>query len=457
MSSDHKTRSDVTILLLFIVDLIGVLGVFLISFLIRLTWEFYPVVDLYFSLIPFSFCFPLIFYFSGLYKFGLPVPEEIKKLTVSSSFVFLVLGLFIFIYQSGNAISRAAYMISWVLMLIFLPLFRALLRELFCKKPWWGETVVVLGQGSLLIEINRTIAENPSLGFKVFDSIDLERTAEYKKKVLDIKKSGVTHLILALSEVDRAYFLEILDYVSDHFGKLTLLSNLSGISSLWSESRDFSGLLGFEIKQNLLSGQSILLKRLIDLTFIFLLFLPLLILFLAIPLLIRFTSRGGVFYGHKRVGIALQEFKAWKFRSMVENADRILEVYLQANPELRKEWQEAQKLQNDPRVTGVGNFLRRTSLDELPQIWNVLKGEMSLVGPRPITKEELNRYKDSAKLYAKVLPGMTGLWQVSGRSNTSYEQRIALDNYYVRNWSLWLDIYILARTFWVLLFRKGAV
>jgi Undecaprenyl-phosphate galactose phosphotransferase WbaP len=457
MNPNHRTQPELTAALMFMFDLVGVLLVFLISFLIRLTWEFYPIVDLYVSLIPFSLCFPLAFYFSGLYKFGIPIPEEVRKLTISSSLVFLVLGLFIFIYQSGNAISRAAYIIAWLLMLLFLPLLRAWMRELFCRASWWGESVIVFGKGALFAEIADTIQQNPNLGYKIFDCIDLMHNPEYKHDLLDVKKYKIDHLILALSDAERVYFLEKLDYISDYFSKITIMSNLSGVSSLWSESKDFSGLLGFEIKQNLLSNQALIIKRILDLLIIFVSFLPLVIVFLVITILVRLTSKGNVFYGHLRVGSSFKPLKAWKFRSMVENADQILEAHLNSNPEFKKEWQETQKLRHDPRVTGLGRFLRQSSLDELPQIWNVLKGEMSLVGPRPITKNELEKYRDSAKLYTKVLPGLTGLWQVSGRSNTTYEQRIALDTYYVRNWSVWLDIYILARTFWVLMLRRGAV
>ena len=141
---------------------------------------------------------------------------------------------------------------------------------------------------------------------------------------------------------------------------------------------------------------------------------------------------------------------------MVENADEILEEYLYQNPDLRVEWTDNHKLKEDPRITRVGNVLRKLSLDELPQLWNIIRGEMSLVGPRPIVNEEKYRYGDIFELYTCVLPGMTGLWQVSGRNNTTYEQRVKLDSYYVKNWSIWLDIYILIKTVWVVLSRDGA-
>jgi lipopolysaccharide/colanic/teichoic acid biosynthesis glycosyltransferase len=141
---------------------------------------------------------------------------------------------------------------------------------------------------------------------------------------------------------------------------------------------------------------------------------------------------------------------------MVDNADEMLEHCLQTDPALHAEWVAQHKLKSDPRVTKIGKFLRQTSLDELPQIWNVIRGEMSLVGPRPIVRHEIEKYAEEFDLYQKVRPGITGLWQVSGRSETTYEQRVAMDVHYVRNWSVWLDVYLLARTVGVVLRKQGA-
>ncbi|MFL6415460.1 MAG: sugar transferase, partial [Bryobacteraceae bacterium] len=149
-------------------------------------------------------------------------------------------------------------------------------------------------------------------------------------------------------------------------------------------------------------------------------------------------------------------FAAWKFRSMVVNADEALSAHLTTHPEAKAEWELTHKLKDDPRVLPVGKWLRKCSLDELPQLWNVLRGDMSLVGPRPIIPEEISRYGDAAELYKSVRPGMTGLWQVSGRSNLCYEGRVSLDEYYVKNRSVWLDLHILFRTVPTLLFREGA-
>ena len=170
------------------------------------------------------------------------------------------------------------------------------------------------------------------------------------------------------------------------------------------------------------------------------------------------SSPGPVFYSQMRIGKRGRPFRIFKFRTMVEGADMILAKILEENPEFQKEFSENQKLGKDPRITGIGRLLRTTSLDELPQIFNVLRGEMSFVGPRPVTQEELIfRYQENADSYSLVKPGITGLWQVSGRSDQGYQTRVRLDVWYTRNWSLWLDFVILIRTVGVVLKRKGAV
>jgi len=164
-----------------------------------------------------------------------------------------------------------------------------------------------------------------------------------------------------------------------------------------------------------------------------------------------------VFYQHVRVGRGGRWFKTLKFRTMVKDADRVLKDYLARHPELQEEWDRDHKLRHDPRIIPVvGRLLRLTSLDELPQLWNVLRGEMSLVGPRPIVSEEVAKYQSWYSLYTQVRPGLTGLWQVSGRNGTSYEDRVRLDAYYVMNWSPWMDMYILLRTVRTVLWCEGA-
>ncbi|MDD3765504.1 MAG: sugar transferase [Nevskiales bacterium] len=165
---------------------------------------------------------------------------------------------------------------------------------------------------------------------------------------------------------------------------------------------------------------------------------------------------GPIFFGHKRIGKDGKTFKVYKFRTMVPNAQQVLENLLESNPEMRAEWEQDHKLRDDPRITRVGQFLRKTSLDELPQLWNVFKGEMSLVGPRPVVEAELPKYGRALRHYCATKPGITGLWQVSGRNDTDYRRRVALDRYYSERASILLDVNILLRTVWVVVGRRGA-
>ena len=198
------------------------------------------------------------------------------------------------------------------------------------------------------------------------------------------------------------------------------------------------------------------LKRCMDILFV-LLALPVLLPLLAVvSLFVKWTSPGPVFFSHRRIRKNGAFFSMWKFRTMCINSTEILDEYLKAHPEACAEWYASRKLRVDPRITPIGSFLRRFSLDELPQVWNVLTGTMSLVGPRPIVAAEVEKYADSFVCYCKVKPGLTGLWQVSGRSGISYDARVALDCEYVRTWSLTRDLVILFKTFRAVVHQDGA-
>lgn len=169
-------------------------------------------------------------------------------------------------------------------------------------------------------------------------------------------------------------------------------------------------------------------------------------LFMLVAFLVKLSDGGPVLYGHRRIGRGGNPFYCLKFRTMVANGDAVLQAYLAANPEAREEWMAARKLQVDPRVTNVGTVLRKLSLDELPQLINILRGEMSLVGPRPVVQDEIELYGSAAVYYFKSRPGLTGVWQISGRNDISYDQRVAFDRQYVENWSLQRDILIILKT-----------
>lgn len=421
---------------------------------------------LYWQLWPIVLLFPLIFAFLGLYPaVGLSVPEELRRIFVANTLVFLLLGSTSFLFQNSDVFSRAVFLVAWVLSLLTVPLTRAALRHGLAAQAWWGYAVVVLGAGKTGQAVVEALRKQPGLGLKAVAFLDDEKQGqvaglevlgrlELAPQVANEWK--VRHAVLAIPSASRERLLQVIEQYGSAFPRLILIPNLFGMASLWVSATDVGGMLGLELRHNLLQPWSRFLKRCIDyagVVFGALLLLPLVgILALAIKL----ESRGPVFFAHKRIGKNGKPFKTWKFRTMVHNADEVLRQTLETQPDLRAEWEREQKLKNDPRVTKVGRWLRRTSLDELPQVWNVLMGEMSLVGPRPIVQAEVERYGDRFALYTQVLPGITGLWQVSGRSDTGYTERVALDTYYVRNWSPWLDLYLIARTVWTLLWSKGA-
>lgn len=195
-------------------------------------------------------------------------------------------------------------------------------------------------------------------------------------------------------------------------------------------------------------------KRLFDLTFVFLA-MPAVLLMLCVLILLVMRDGGRPFFGHLRIGRNFRPFRCWKLRTMVPDAPARLQEHLTRNPQARAEWEANFKLNDDPRITSLGHILRKTSLDELPQLWNILTGGMSVVGPRPITETELQRYGCHAEIYCSVAPGLTGLWQVSGRNDISYDERVALDVAYVQSVSLFSDLAIIARTLTAVMNRTG--
>jgi Undecaprenyl-phosphate galactose phosphotransferase WbaP len=197
-------------------------------------------------------------------------------------------------------------------------------------------------------------------------------------------------------------------------------------------------------------------SRILDIALILFAAPYIILTFLVIAILIKLDSPGPVFFRQRRIGRFGRKFHIYKFRTMFQNADQVLQNYLDNSPALKAEWLATHKLKQDPRVTRLGAILRKTSLDELPQLWNILIGEMSLIGPRPIVDAEVEKYGKCFDLYIQVRPGLTGLWQVSGRNNTTYERRVELDEYYIRNRSLKLDLQILWKTVFVVLRKDGA-
>lgn len=405
---------------------------------------------------------------AGLYP-GVAVSpvDELRLISTATTLIYLVLGSALFLFQGEGTYSRTVFLLAWVLSLVLVHICRALVRSLVAERRWWGYPVIIMGAGKTGDMVIRTLQRRPRIGLKpVFVLDDDPKKKGYLHGVpvagkLDMaprlaRVHRIPYAIVAMPGVPRPRLLDMLTRYGQTFAHLLVIPDLFGFASLWIEAKDLGGILGLEVRQQLLLPGPRLAKFVIDLMLTLVGGLLLVPLLAAIAIAIRLDSSGPIFYGHTRIGQQGRRFRAWKFRTMVPNADQVLHQYLDAHPDLKDDWEQNQKLRNDPRITRVGWFLRRTSLDELPQLWNILRGEMSLVGPRPIVDEELWRYGDEISLYSRVPPGITGMWQVSGRNNITYEERVSLDAYYVRNWSVWVDIYILLRTVWVVLRGEGA-
>lgn len=451
---------------LFGLDMTAVILSLLAAVYLRFFYDSSLLWDVYAPTWPIVFLFPVVYALAGLYPgVGLTPPEEIRRLTYSTSLVFILMGASTFMGRSGADYSRGAFVFAWGLMLVSVPLARALGRELWSRKPWWGVPVFVIGAGETGRRMVRSLQRNPGLGLKpvaVFDDDERKRQEDvYGVPVVGTLhqaeeaaiRLGVRHVIMAMPGVPRSRLIELLANYGKVFPNLILIPDLFGVSSLWVSARDLGGVLGLEVKQRLIMSGPKFAKRLMDLTLV-LLASPLIVLLCAIVALwVKLDSPGPIVFTQIRPGLGGNRFKIYKFRSMYVDAQE----RMKALPKhLQDEFRLYGKIQNDPRVTRAGYWLRKLSLDELPQFWNVLRGDMSLVGPRAYLVEQLDQMGDLQDTIFSVMPGLTGLWQVSGRSEVTFRERLEMDSYYVRNWSPWLDLYIVARTFWVLLFRRGA-
>lgn len=369
--------------------------------------------------------------------------------------------------------SRLWWLLTWVMVAAAIPVFRSLTRSGLARLGWWQRPTVLIGSGPNAREALLALRSEPQLGFEVLGCVDVSSESdltEFKARstglperlepaqVHELASHAGLQVVIALEHnqfLHREQWLRQLTRwkVQD----VCVIPALRGIPLYGT---DISWFFSHEVallrlRNNLKRWPARLTKRLFDLIAALVLLVVLAPLLLWLMLRIR-SDGGPALFAHERVGRAGRKFPCYKFRTMVVGASQHLEKLLASDPALREEWNRDHKLKNDPRISAVGHFLRKTSLDELPQLFNVLLGEMSLVGPRPIVKAELEKYGEDAEYFLMVRPGITGLWQVSGRNDVDYDTRVYLDTWYVKNWSLWYDIAILFKTLRAVLQRDGA-
>jgi Undecaprenyl-phosphate galactose phosphotransferase WbaP len=449
-------------------DVVSLLASVETALLCKFVFHGLPGLAAYVRLWPFLFVFVAVYALVGLYSgVSLSPPEELRRATLSSALIFLVLT------ATTVSIRGATHRFTWTMLLamlssvVLVPLMRGVVRRRFGAEPWWGSEAVIFGAGEVRQRILKNLMEEPGLGLKpvaiVDDSPDAPGAVlgvpvmagfDLAAAVPESHKFG--YAVVAMPDPSSARIAADIDRYGLHFSRVLMIPNFANFCSLWVDTKSVGGMLGLEVCHQTLLPERQWPKRILDLV-LTIAAAPLLLPVIGLIVLwIKLDSRGPALYSQARIGRGGVEFRVWKFRSMVQNAEGILQDFLEKHPILCEEWERDHKLKHDPRVTRSGRFLRRTSLDELPQLWNVVKGEMSLVGPRPIVQAEITKYGQAFDLYTKAKGGLTGLWQVSGRNDTSYEERVILDTFYVRNWSVWLDLYIFFRTTETLLFRRGA-
>ena len=425
-----------------------------------------------------------VYAFDGLYFRREPFWEETRRLVRSTFFATLTVFAIVSLGKMSGEISRAIIVGTGLLSLVLVPLIRFWWKPFLHKKGLGIKKTVLIGDNAWGRLAHLGLFRDHYMGIRVVGEVGLSpqkgethRTGSGPETLsgqnapvvpilgllpglkMIVKEHEIRGAVVALPEMRREDLAPIIDHVQKHVLSVYVVPNIAQVNLVNSELLYlfYEEIFLLGIHNNLKSRANRWIKNASDIVLAALLCVPLLPMIVFLGLLVIIDSPGPVFFSQVRIGPGKRPFRILKFRTMVEGAEASLEKVLENNPDLKKEFEEKQKLENDPRVTRVGKLLRRTSLDELPQIFNVLRGEMSLVGPRPVTEDELEcRYRESGEIYALVKPGITGLWQVSGRSIRGYEIRIRLDLWYIRNWSLWLDLVILVRTLGVVLRRKGS-
>ena len=382
----------------------------------------------------------------------------------------LVVSLLFLYFAHKNIVDSVVFPVAFA---IFAFVLGYVIRYVYwrCQKSWHllYEPVILIGAGKTAEKALRFYEQD--LGYR-YDVLGLLEDFPQKSPVAGkypvlggmwdagriVQETGVKTVVITAPGLAKEQLQKLISQVQPHVRNISFVPDLLGTQMMGAEVNVFftEAMLMLKIKNQLARRRNRVIKRAFDLLFTICGGLCILPFLLVIAVMVAVDNKGNVIFAHRRIGRDGKEFKCYKFQTMIPNAQEALEKYLAENPAARKEWEESFKLTDDPRVTKLGSILRKTSLDEMPQLWNVIKGDMSLVGPRPIVAKEIERYGEYFREYAMVTPGITGMWQASGRSDTTYEERVEMDTWYVRNWSVWIDLMYLFKTVKIVFTGKGA-
>ena len=420
--------------------------------------------------VTFPFAFMIYFQVAGLYHKRMQFWQIVEKLFAACVYGAVTIVLLLYVTHVAGSTSRLYVALLWILSFVFVAVFRYLVKKVLEKAGILQLPVLLIGAGKTADLLVKGFSQDVGLGYRILGVLDdnkdngnsFEQSIPYLGTFADaekiIRRTKVADVVIAAPGLSTQALCELIYRIQPLVKNLSFVPDLIGlpVGSLEVESMFNEKIMLLNLHNNLAHVYNRTIKFIFDMVLTVVGTICISPILLLLVVLIRLDSPGPVIFAHKRIGRHGKPFMCYKFRTMCLDAQDRLEEYLQRNPELRKEWEKDFKLKNDPRITRIGHFLRKTSLDELPQIFNVLKGEMSLVGPRPIIKAEVPRYGDYINDYFMVRPGITGMWQVNGRSDTTYDERVRMDSWYVRNWAVWLDVMLLFRTFKAVFKGKGA-
>ena len=423
----------------------------------------------YFQTLYFLLPWTIAFAEAGLYSTRTLFWEEARRSLRACTLAAVFAALVAFATHASVRLSRMVLVGTWLATIVAVPIVRHYAKRVLAAMGLWRRRVLILGAGETGRGVRERIARHPVLGYQAVAFVD-DAAAKIGPELGGLPVVGpladvprfvgeyaASEVLIALPRLPRERLLQLIAACEGTVGTIRLVPDMFGLATLGVEAEDLDGVLLLHMRWNLAKPWNLAIKRVFDLVVGAVLAVLLSPLLAIIAIAIKLDSPGPVLFRQERLGRGWARFACLKFRTMHRDAPAILERWLEQNPAARAEWETFAKLRaHDPRCTRVGRLLRRTSLDELPQIFNVFRGDMSLVGPRPYLPGEAERMGPLAETILKAPPGITGLWQVSGRNELSFQQRLRLDEYYVRNWSLWQDVIVLLKTVGVLLTRQGA-
>lgn len=408
--------------------------------------------------------------YERLYTRRLPMWQSMEALFRVCTYVTVfVIGVFYFT-GAVREISRIFVGLTWLLSFAFLLVERVVTKRLLARCGLWQRPVVIVGAGKTAELLAKAFTDDPGLGYRIVGLVEDERDDRpllreypllggFAKVEQAIAASGVQDVVIATPGLAREKLMELIYRLQPYVKNLVFVPDLFGVplSNLEADTFFEQKMVLLRTTNNLNIPFNYYVKRVFDLTIGLIAFIVAVPLMAAIAVMVKLDSKGPVFYNATRLGKNGKPFVCYKFRTMYVNGDALLAEHLARDQQAKREWEKYAKLRTyDPRVTRVGKWLRKYSLDELPQLFNVLLGHMSLVGPRPYLPREKTMIGYFAETIFATTPGITGLWQVSGRNDVDFHGRLLMDSWYVRNWSLWLDIMLIFKTFGAVLARKGA-